>query len=69
MIITEKQANRKLQRKFYRSHYKCPFCNTELYAIDEEQSNVGYVKSKLSEVFFIIHVIEIILKEIKNERR
>ena len=52
MIIDEKQANRKLQRKFFRSYYKCPFCNRELYAIDETQNNVGYVKSKLSEVFF-----------------
>lgn len=52
MIITEKLAVKKLQKKLFRSYYKCPFCNKELYTIDETQNNVGYVKSKLSEVFF-----------------
>ena len=48
MIIDEKQANRKLQKKLFRSYYKCPFCNRELLANED----IGYVKSKLSEVFF-----------------
>lgn len=48
MIIDEKQAIRKLKRKLFRSYYKCPFCNRELLVNED----IGYVKSKLSEVFF-----------------
>lgn len=69
MIIDDKKANRKLE-KYIANCYskKCPFCNDYVRAYDIELNNVGYVKSKLNEVFFHNSCYRKMIKgESKNE--
>lgn len=67
MIIDDKKANKKLE-KYIANCYskKCPFCNDYVRAYDIELCNVGYVKSKVNEVFFHNSCYRKIIKENKE---
>ncbi len=49
MIIDEKTCKKRFFKKKY---VKCPICNMYITYNDFDIENVGYIKSKLSEVFF-----------------
>lgn len=50
--MTEYEVVRKLQRKHFAEFIRCPICNTTINQMDIDQLNIGYVKSKINEVFF-----------------
>ena len=50
--MTEYEVIKKLQRKDFAEFIKCPICNTTINQMDIDQLNIGYVKSKINEVFF-----------------
>lgn len=50
--MTEYEVVKKLQRKHFAEFIRCPICGTTINAMDIDQLNIGYVKSKINEVFF-----------------
>ena len=49
MIIDEKTCMKRFLKKKY---VKCPICNMNITPNDFDIENIGYIKSKLNEVFF-----------------
>ena len=64
MIVDEKTC---IKRFFKKKYVKCPFCNMNITQNDFDIENIGYVKSKHSEVFFHNSCYrKKIIKEVKN---
>ncbi len=60
MIIDIDSAIRFHKRKssIYKDYKRCPFCNQSIIARDYEDKNIGYIKTKLNEVYYHIECYE-----------
>lgn len=71
MIIDIDTAIRIHKRKtsIYKDYKRCPFCNQPIIARDYEYKNIGYIKTKLNEVYYHIECYEKKKASFKENRK
>ena len=69
MLLSLEQARRIFRRDQFRENKKCPFCNQSIIARDYEDRNIGYIKTKLNEVYYHIECYEKRKASFKENRK